>query len=62
MSLEQAAPHPVKLSPRDRAEATDRAAREIIDLEVNARERKTQKLKAMRLAKSKTQGSGKAGR
>lgn len=61
MSLEQATPHPVKLSPRDRAEATDKAARAIIDSEVNARERKTQRLKAMRLASSKSEGAGKAG-
>lgn len=55
MSLDDVTIAPVKLSPRDRAEATDRAAREIIDTEAMAREKKTEKLRAMRLAKMATQ-------
>ena len=50
MSMEDATLTPAKLSPRDRAEATDRAAKAIIDSEATAREKKTEKLRAMRIA------------
>lgn len=55
MSMEEVTLIPTKLSPRDRAEATDRAAKQIIDSEAVAREKKTEKLRAMRMANSRTQ-------
>ena len=55
MSMEEATLTPAKLSPRDRAEATDRAAKAIIDSEAIAREKKTEKLRAMRMAKATSQ-------
>ncbi|MCJ8506477.1 hypothetical protein MUU53_00970 [Rhizobium lemnae] len=55
MSMEEATLTPAKLSPRDRAEATDRAAKAIIDSEAIAREKKTEKLRAMRMAKATPQ-------
>jgi len=42
-------PAPAKVSSRDKAAATDEAARSIIDAEVSARDSKTEKLRAMRL-------------
>ncbi|MFD1745939.1 hypothetical protein ACFSE1_10750 [Rhizobium helianthi] len=62
MSLDDVTIAPAKLSPRDRAEATNRAAREIIDSEATAREKKTEKLRAMRLAKVATPGPRKGKR
>ncbi|MCF3642212.1 hypothetical protein LXM94_19775 [Rhizobium sp. TRM95111] len=41
--------NPVKLSARDKASATDHTARAIIAAEAAAREKKTMKLKALRL-------------
>ncbi|ANL27049.1 hypothetical protein AMC90_CH01184 [Rhizobium phaseoli] len=41
--------NPAKLSPRDKAEATDQTARAIIAAEASARDKKTEKLKALRL-------------
>lgn len=41
--------NPAKLSPRDKAEATDHTARAIIAAEASARDKKTEKLKALRL-------------
>ncbi|MDI7862267.1 hypothetical protein MRS76_09885 [Rhizobiaceae bacterium n13] len=41
---------PVKLSSRDKAAATDTTARAIISAETVAREKKTEKLRALRLA------------
>ncbi|WP_137132454.1 hypothetical protein [Rhizobium sp. FY34] len=41
----------VRPSARDKAEATDQVARSIIDSEAVARNKKTEKLKAMRLQK-----------
>lgn len=55
MSMEEATLNPTKLSPRDRAEATDRAAKAIIDSEATAREKKTEKLRAMRMANATAQ-------
>ena len=55
MSMEEATLTPAKLSPRDRAEATDRAAKAIIDSEAIAREKKTEKLRAMRIARATSQ-------
>ena len=41
--------NPVKLSARDKAEATDQTARTIIASEATARERKTARLRELRL-------------
>ena len=41
--------NPAKLSSRDKAEATDHTARAIIAAEASARDKKTEKLKALRL-------------
>jgi hypothetical protein len=41
--------NPAKLSSRDKAEATDHTARAIIAQEATAREKKTEKLKLLRL-------------
>lgn len=41
--------NPAKLSPRDKAAATDHTARAIIASEVSAREKKTEKLRLLRL-------------
>lgn len=41
--------NPVKLSPRDKAAATDHTARAIIASEAKAREKKTEKLRLLRL-------------
>ncbi|MBX4956941.1 hypothetical protein HJB51_00690 [Rhizobium lentis] len=41
--------NPVKLSSRDKAEATDQTARAIIAAEASARDKKTEKLRALRL-------------
>jgi hypothetical protein len=41
--------NPVKLSAHDKAAATDHTARSIIAAELSAREKKTEKLKALRL-------------
>ncbi|RUM26276.1 hypothetical protein EFQ99_08380 [Rhizobium vallis] len=41
--------NPAKLSPRDKAEATDHTARAIIEAEASARDKKTEKLRALRL-------------
>lgn len=40
---------PPKLTPREKAAATDEAARAIIDAEANKREKKTERLRQMRL-------------
>lgn len=42
---------PEKLSANDKAQRTDSAAREILDAEVLAREKKTEALRALRLAR-----------
>ncbi len=42
-------PKPTKVSPRDKAAATDSAARAIIDAEVAKREKKTERLRQLRL-------------
>ena len=57
MSMEEATLTPAKLSPRDRAEATDRAAKAIIDSEAIAREKKTEKLRLLRLEKEAAEPS-----
>ncbi|ABC89977.1 hypothetical conserved protein [Rhizobium etli CFN 42] len=41
--------NPAKLSSRDKAEATDHTARAIIAAEASARDKKTEKLRALRL-------------
>jgi len=41
--------NPVKLSARDKAAATDHTARAIIDAEATEREKKTEKLRALRM-------------
>ncbi|MBB4583912.1 hypothetical protein GGE45_006294 [Rhizobium aethiopicum] len=41
--------NPAKLSSRDKAEATDQTARAIIAAEASARDKKTEKLRALRL-------------
>ncbi|OCJ14068.1 hypothetical protein A6U87_26610 [Rhizobium sp. AC44/96] len=46
-----------RLSARDKADATDQAAREIVAAEVKAREKKTEMLKALRLQQIATDGA-----
>ena len=41
--------NPAKLSSRDKAEATDHTARAIIAAEASARDKKTEKLRALRM-------------
>ncbi len=41
--------NPAKLSPRDKAAATDTTARAIVSAETAARDKKTEKLRALRL-------------
>lgn len=43
---------PTKISAEAKAERTNSAARDILAAEVNARERKTEKLRAMRLSQA----------
>lgn len=45
---------PAKLSTQQKAEQTNSVVREILDAEVTAREKKTEKLRALRLAQSET--------
>ncbi|AIC26391.1 hypothetical protein IE4771_CH01242 [Rhizobium etli bv. mimosae str. IE4771] len=49
--------NPAKLSPRDKAEATDQTARAIIAAEASARDKKTEKLKALRLQQAAEAGA-----
>ncbi|MBB4577180.1 hypothetical protein PYR71_19525 [Rhizobium sp. MC63] len=49
--------NPAKLSPRDKAETTDQTARAIIAAEASARDKKTEKLKAMRLQQEAEAGA-----
>ncbi len=50
---------PEKVNARDKAAATDHTARAIIEAEANARENKTEKLKALRLLRE-AEGGGEA--
>ncbi|MDP9836709.1 hypothetical protein J2T09_001454 [Neorhizobium huautlense] len=45
---------PAKLSTQQKAEQTNSVVRQILDAEVTAREKKTEKLRALRLAQSET--------
>ncbi|MDM9625750.1 hypothetical protein QTL95_07575 [Rhizobium sp. S152] len=49
MTTEDTFFNPAKLSPRDKAAATDASAKAIITAEATAREKKTEALKALRL-------------
>ncbi|KRB51849.1 hypothetical protein ASE04_09995 [Rhizobium sp. Root708] len=49
MASENEPSNPTKLSARDKAAITDATAKAIMDAEVAAREKKTEKLKALRL-------------
>ena len=45
---------PVKMSAQEKAEHTNAVVRDILDAETAAREKKTEKLRALRLAKMET--------
>ncbi|WP_117193025.1 hypothetical protein [Rhizobium terrae] len=47
--------NPAKLSARDKAAATDHTARSIIAAEASAREKKTEKLRLLRLEREATE-------
>ncbi len=47
---------PEKINVRDKAQTTDSAARGIIEAEVIARDKKTEKLKALRLERDAAEG------
>ena len=53
-AITETLPKPAKLSPREKAAATDEAARAIIDAEANKREKKTERLRQMRLEREAT--------
>lgn len=46
---------PVKLSAEDKIKQTNRVVRDILDAETNAREKKTEKLRALRLAQEQAE-------
>lgn len=51
---------PAKLSALQKAEQTNSVVRDILDAEVIAREKKTEKLRALRLAQSEEEAAAKA--
>lgn len=48
---------PVKLSTQEKAEQTNSVVRNILEAEVTAREKKTEKLRALRLAQAETEAA-----